>query len=63
MEIQSKITELSGERKNWERWNVTFLAQARLRGYRNFLVGLEVAPNKKDTKSSCSKKTLLTLDC
>jgi hypothetical protein len=46
MEVQMKITGFSGDRKNWERWNVTFLAKARLRGYRNLLVGLEVAPSK-----------------
>ncbi len=41
-----KITGFSGDRKSWERWNVTFLAKARLKGYRNLLVGLEVAPSK-----------------
>ncbi len=41
-----KISGFSGERKDWERWNVTFLAKARLRGYRNLIAGIEVAPAK-----------------
>jgi hypothetical protein len=44
--IQVKITPFSGEKKDWERWSTTFLAKARLRGYRNVIVGAEIPPNK-----------------
>jgi hypothetical protein len=44
--IQVRIFPFSGEKKDWERWSTTFLAKARLRGYRGLLVGTEIAPNK-----------------
>jgi hypothetical protein len=44
--IQVKITPFSGDKKDWERWSTTFLAKARLRGYRNVIVGAEIQPNK-----------------
>jgi len=46
MDIQMKITGFSGEKKDWERWHITFLAKSMLRGYWDILVGLEVAPTK-----------------
>jgi gag-polypeptide of LTR copia-type len=46
MEMQLKIQGFSGEKKDWERWSITFLAKSRLRGYRELLVGLEIAPTK-----------------
>jgi hypothetical protein len=46
MEMQLKIQGFSGEKKDWERWSITFLAKSRLRGYRELLVGLEVVPTK-----------------
>jgi hypothetical protein len=66
MEVEMKITGFSGEMKNWEGWNVPFLAMARLRKYRDLLAGLEVAPNKgtKGHKEFMVKnKTLLALNC
>jgi hypothetical protein len=44
--VQVKITPFSGEKKDWERWSTTFLAKARLRGYRNLIIGVEIPPNK-----------------
>jgi hypothetical protein len=41
METQIKISCFSGEKRS-----VTFLAKARLRGYRNILVVIEVTPEK-----------------
>ena len=47
MEVsQVKINPFLGNRKDWERWSVTYLAKARLRGCRTLLVGAEVVPNK-----------------
>jgi hypothetical protein len=46
MDMQLKLQGFSGEKKDWERWNVTFLANARLKGYRNLIVGIEVVPKK-----------------
>jgi hypothetical protein len=41
-----KITSFSGEKKDWKQSSTTFLAKARLRGYRNILLGVEIPPNK-----------------
>ena len=41
-----KIIGFSGERKDWDRWSITFLAKARLRGYRYLLLGIEELPLK-----------------
>jgi gag-polypeptide of LTR copia-type len=46
MEMQLKIQGFSGEKKDWERWSITFLAKSRLRGYRELLVGLEIVATK-----------------
>ena len=46
MDIQVKLKGFSGDQKDWDRWNITFLAKARLRGYRSVILGLEDAPNK-----------------
>jgi hypothetical protein len=46
METQIKISSFSGEKKDWECWSVTFLSKARLRGYRNILVGIRFFPEK-----------------
>ena len=46
MDIQLKISGFSGEKEDWERWYITFLAKARLRGYRDIFVGIEVATTK-----------------
>jgi hypothetical protein len=46
MEMQLKIVGFSGLKKDWDRWNVTFLAKARLKGYRNLLVGIDRMPSK-----------------
>jgi hypothetical protein len=46
MEMQLKIQGFSWEKKDWERWSITFLAKSRLKGYRELLVGLEVVPTK-----------------
>jgi gag-polypeptide of LTR copia-type len=46
MEMQLKIQGFSGEKKDWERWSITFLAKSKLRGYRELLVGLEIVPTK-----------------
>jgi hypothetical protein len=53
--VQVKISPFSGEKKDWERWTTTFLAKARLRGYRGVLVGVEIPPNmgSKDFDSFC----------
>ena len=69
--IQVKISPFSGERKDWERWSTTFLAKARLRGYRGLLVGVEIAPNKgtKDYEVFIQKndvafaETLIVCEC
>jgi hypothetical protein len=44
--IQVRISPFSVEKKDWERWSMTFLAKARLIEYRGLLVGTEIAPNK-----------------
>jgi hypothetical protein len=44
--VQVKITSFSGEKKDWDRWSTTFLAKARLRCYRNVILGVEIPPNK-----------------
>jgi hypothetical protein len=51
--VQVKITPFSGEKKDWECWSTIFLAKARLRGYRNVTLGVEIPPNKgsKDFES------------
>jgi len=46
MDVQVKISPFSGDKKDWERWSVTFLAKSRLRGYRELLVGIEIVPTK-----------------
>jgi gag-polypeptide of LTR copia-type len=46
MDFNIKISSFSGEKKDWERWSVTFLAKARLRGYRELLVGIGESPQK-----------------
>jgi gag-polypeptide of LTR copia-type/Zinc knuckle len=46
MDLQLKINGFSGEKKDWDRWSITFLAKARLNGYRNLLVGIETMPSK-----------------
>jgi hypothetical protein len=46
MEMQLNIQRFSGEKKDWERWSITFRAKSRLRGYRDFLVGVEIDPTK-----------------
>jgi hypothetical protein len=43
---QVRISLFSGENKDWERWSTTFLAKARLRGYRGLFVGTKLASNK-----------------
>ena len=45
-DVQLKISGFSGEKKDWKRWHITFLAKERLRGYRDILVGIDVAPPK-----------------
>jgi hypothetical protein len=42
--VQVKINPFSGEKKDWERWSTTFLAKARLRDYRNVILGVEIPP-------------------
>jgi len=42
MDVQIKIASFSGEKKDWERWSATFLAKARLKGYRDVIIGTEI---------------------
>jgi len=42
MDFKIKMTSFSGNQKEWERWSKTFLAKAKLRGYREVLLGYEV---------------------
>jgi len=42
MDVQIKIASFTGEKKDWERWSATFLAKARLKGYREILIGTEI---------------------
>jgi hypothetical protein len=46
MDVHLKISSFSGNKKDWERWSLTFLAKARIKGYRALLVGIEVIPAK-----------------
>ena len=41
-----KISPFSGQKKDWERWSITFLAKSRLRGYKDVLLGIEIVPSK-----------------
>jgi hypothetical protein len=36
----------SGQKKDLERWSITFLAKSRLRGYNDVLIGNEIVPTK-----------------
>ena len=36
----------SGEQKDWVRWSRTFMAKAKLRGYKEVLTGKETAPTQ-----------------
>ena len=63
--MQLKIQGLSGEKKDLERWSITFLAKFRFRGYRDLIVGLEIVPTKgsKRCDKFMQKTILLLLNC
>jgi hypothetical protein len=46
MDVQVKISPFSGQKKDWERWSITFLAKSRLRGHKDVLMGIEIVPTK-----------------
>jgi hypothetical protein len=41
-----RSSPFSGEKKDQERYSITFLAKTRQRGYRGLIVGTKIAPNK-----------------
>jgi hypothetical protein len=49
MDIKIKLTNVSGNQKEWEHWSKTFLAKARLRGYREVILLYEMVD--KDWKN------------
>jgi hypothetical protein len=46
MDVQVKISPFSGQKRDWERWSITFLAKSRLRGYKDVMMGFEIVPTK-----------------
>jgi hypothetical protein len=46
MDVQLKIVEFSGRKKEWDRWSITFLSTERLKDYRNLLMGIKTMPAK-----------------
>ena len=48
MDIQLKFSMFSGEQKDWVRWSRTFMAKAKLRGYKEVLTGKETAPTQNE---------------
>jgi hypothetical protein len=51
--VQVIISPFSGEKTHWERWSTKFLSKARLRGYRELLVGTKIAPKKSSKEYEC----------
>ena len=46
MDFNIKTSTFSGLKKDWGRWSITFLAKGKLRGYKELLLGIEIAPVK-----------------
>jgi hypothetical protein len=53
MDVQVKILPFSGQKRDWERWSITFLAKSRLRGYKDVLMGIEIVPTKGGKDFEC----------
>jgi hypothetical protein len=37
---------VSGYKNDWDRWSINLLAEARHKGHRNLLIGIEIVPTK-----------------
>lgn len=48
MDIQLKILMFSEEKKDWVRWSRSFMANAKMRGYKEILTGKETALTQND---------------
>jgi hypothetical protein len=59
MGLINKTTEFSGKYEDWNRWLMTFLSKARLRGYKDLLTGAHPQP---DPRNPMAKKEYQVLN-
>ena len=55
------LVSFSGKQSDWRKWSLKFLANASVRGYKNILLGKEIAPNDSvtiDSSTDDGKKQL-----